>query len=284
MRFVIITGLSGAGKSIAVRALEDIGYYCVDNMPAILIDKFAEICFGSQDKFDKVALVCDIRAGNDFSGLTKSLENLSESGYNYEILFLDAADEILLKRFKETRRAHPFSNTERLIDAIKHERDALSGIAKDATHRIDTSDKLPSQLKNEIISIFSPGTALSGIVINIVTFGFKYGLPLDSDLVFDVRFLPNPFYINTLKKLTGKSAEVADYVMNFNQSKKFLEKLEDLIDYLLPFYTEEGKNQLVISIGCTGGRHRSVTIAEALFRHLKANGQKVFITHRDSEK
>ncbi|MDR1101900.1 MAG: RNase adapter RapZ [Clostridiales bacterium] len=283
MRFVIITGLSGAGKSHAVRSLEDIGYYCIDNMPPSLIPKFAEICFGSRGKMDRVAIVCDIRGGELFNQLFEALDELSTEGYNYEILFLDASDEMLIKRFKETRRKHPFSNLERLSEAIASERKRLSEVKKRATKIIDTTDKLPQQLKKEIVSIFAPETAIAGIIINIVTFGFKFGIPLDSDLVFDVRFLPNPFYIPELKKLSGTNKDVADYVMGFDQSRVFLKKLEEMTDYLLPYYVEEGKSQLVISIGCTGGRHRSVAIAEGLYKHLKENGQHTMITHRDSE-
>lgn len=284
MRFVILTGMSGAGKSHAVRCMEDLGYYCVDNMPPSLMCKFAEICFNSQDKFDKVALVCDSRGREFFEEIFSSLNELASTGYNYEIVFLDANDEVLIKRFKETRRKHPFSETLLLGDAIKSERKMLEELKDRANHIIDTSEKTPQQLKKEIVNIFSPNTAINGIIINIMTFGFKHGLPLDADLMFDVRFLPNPFYIPELKKLTGEDKSVSDYVMNFEQSKKFLEKLTDMIDYLLPHYVDEGKSQLVIAIGCTGGRHRSVAIAEKLFKHLKSSGQHVTISHRDSTK
>ncbi|MDR0930902.1 MAG: RNase adapter RapZ [Clostridiales bacterium] len=284
MRFVIITGLSGAGKTNAVRSLEDIGYYCIDNMPPALISKFAEICYSSQGKLDKVALVCDVRGGELFNQLFNQLDELTENGYNYEVLFLDARDDVLIKRFKETRRKHPFSNEELLSEAIIHERAMLKAIKKKATHIIDTSDKLPQQLRSEIAGIFSPESKSGKLFINIVTFGFKYGIPLDSDLVFDVRFLPNPFYIPELKKLTGMNQEVSDYVMGYSQSQNFLAKLIDMITYLIPHYIDEGKAQLIVSIGCTGGRHRSVTIAEGLYAYLKENGHNVIISHRDYDK
>lgn len=284
MRFVIITGLSGAGKSHAVRSMEDMGYYCVDNMPPELIPKFAELCHGSQGNFDNVAVVCDARGGKHFGQIFNAIDELTALGYQHEILFLDASDEVLLKRFKETRRSHPLGDDDRLGDAIAQERIMLSEIMDRATHVIDTSDKMPRQLKKEITANFAPEGHEAGIRVNIVTFGFKYGLPKDSDLVFDVRFLPNPFYIPELKKKSGLDPDVSGYVMQFDQAKQYLAKLKDWVDFTLPLYAEEGRANLVISIGCTGGRHRSVTIAEKLLEHLKSRGAHVFISHRDKDK
>ena len=281
MRFVIVTGLSGAGKSQAVRSMEDMGYYCIDNMPSSLIPKFAEICIGSKGKFDTVALVCDIRGGTDFDELFSGLDDLKRDGYEYDILFLDASDETLIQRYKETRRRHPLDKDGRLPEAISAEREILALMKKRATHIVDTTGKLSQQLRKEIISLFEPTAMKDGLAANIMSFGFKYGIPLDADLVFDVRFLPNPFYIAELKKLSGKDEPVAQYVMSFPQSGIFLDKLCEMVDYLIPHYVDEGKSQLVIAIGCTGGRHRSVTIAEALHKYLKAKGQRVIVTHRD---
>jgi len=285
MRFVIITGMSGAGKSSSVRSLEDIGYYCIDNMPPALIPKFAEICFGGKGKFDKVGIVCDSRNGDALDELLPALKEMRENHYEYEILFLDANDEKLIKRFKETRRKHPLAESDSISNAIKRERDILKPLRKKATYIIDTSKKMPSELRQEIISYFQPKERNGELLINIITFGFKYGIPIDADLVFDVRFLPNPFYIPELKKLTGENKAVYDYVMSFQQSREFLKKLIDMVTYLIPYYIEEGKSQLVIAIGCTGGRHRSVAIAEGLHKYIKENTKSVvIINHRDSYK
>ena len=285
MKFVIITGLSGAGKSQAVRSMEDMGYYCIDNMPLSLIPKFAEICIGSQGKFDTVALVCDIRGGVVFDELFDGLDKFLLDGYEYDILFLDASDESLVTRYKETRRSHPLEgNNCSLLEAISRERELLDVVKSRATAIVDTTDKLPQQLRKEIMSIFNPTAEQNGISVHVTSFGYKYGVPLDADLMFDVRFLPNPFYIPELKKLSGKNAEIVKYVMDFPQSMMFLNKLCDMVDYLLPYYVDEGKSKLVVAIGCTGGRHRSVSIAEALHKHLKTRGQSSIITHRDCSK
>lgn len=281
MRFVIITGLSGAGKSQAVRSMEDMGYYCIDNMPPALIPKFAELCFGSQGKLSKVALVSDIRGGEMFNQLFEGLDELQRSGYNYEILFLDASNETLIKRYKESRRKHPLSTDDRLPEAISREREMLAEVRKKANHIIDTTDKTQKNLKAELDEIYNEKEQEQSIVINVLSFGFKYGIPLDSDLVFDVRFLPNPYYIEDLKPKNGLDESVSGYVMSFPQSKEFRDKLCDMIDFLVPQYIEEGKAQLVISIGCTGGKHRSVTLAEELLNHLKLKHYRAFATHRD---
>ena len=285
MRFIIITGLSGAGKTQVIHCLEDLDYYCIDNMPPALIPKLAEICYSSNGKIDKVAMVIDIRGGDMFNELFNELNTLKASGCNYEVGFLDAKDEALVKRYKETRRMHPLARDGRLIDGIKKERAILEYVRKKANHIIDTSALSSIQLKDVVTKLFE-GTSPehSGIVINIQSFGFKYGLPLDADLVFDVRFLPNPYYKDDLKKYTGLDKRVQKYVLKFEQTNEFISKLDDMIKYLLPYYIEEGKSQLVIGVGCTGGKHRSVTIALELYEFLKENGYNTIISHRDIQK
>ncbi|KAB3537868.1 RNase adapter RapZ [Alkaliphilus pronyensis] len=282
MRVVIITGLSGAGKSQAVKHMEDFGYYCVDNLPPILIPKFIELCNQTHGKIDKIALVIDIRGGLFFEDLYESLDNIEELGYQYEILFLDASDEVLVKRFKETRRSHPMSQEGSIGEGIVKERGKLKKLKKMSGHIIDTTRLLPYQLKEELKNIYLEGNESNNLMISILSFGFKHGIPLDADLVFDVRFLPNPYYIEELRDLTGNDEIVRDYVMNSQVSVTFSKKLLDLITFLIPQYIKEGKNQLVIAIGCTGGRHRSVTIGHLLYHQLKKNGNRVIINHRDS--
>lgn len=284
MRFIIITGLSGAGKTQVIRCLEDLNYYCIDNMPPALIPKFAEICYSSNGKIDKVALVIDIRGGDMFNELYNELNALKASGYNYEVLFLEASDEALVKRYKETRRMHPLARDGRLIDGIAKERSILDFVRKKANHVIDTSTFTTAQLKDAVRELFEGETGNGGIVVNVQSFGFKYGIILDGDLVFDVRFLPNPFYKDNLKSHTGLDADVQEYVLKFQQTQEFIGKLNDMVTYLLPYYIEEGKSQLVIGIGCTGGKHRSVTIATQLYNHLKAAGYNAVLSHRDIQK
>ncbi len=284
MRFIIITGLSGAGKTQVIRCLEDLDYYCIDNMPPALIPKFAEICYSSNGKIDKVAMVIDIRGGDMFSELFNELNALKASGYNYEVLFLEANDETLVKRYKETRRMHPLARDGRLIDGIAKERNILEYVRKKANHVIDTSMLTTSQLKDAVRELFEGSNAGGGIVVNVQSFGFKYGIVLDGDLVFDVRFLPNPFYKENLKNHTGLESDVQEYVLKFEQTQEFIKKLNDMVDYLLPYYIEEGKSQLVIGIGCTGGKHRSVTIAIKLYEYLKEKGYNAIISHRDIQK
>lgn len=282
MRFIIITGLSGAGKSQAVKYMEDFGFYCVDNLPPILIPKFAELCHQSQDSLDKVALVIDIRGGMFFDDLFSSLENLEALGYKYEILFLDASDSSLIKRFKETRRTHPLLVDGSIGEGIALEREKLRHLKERASNIIDTTNLIPFQLKDELKNIYVEGNHSDNLIISILSFGFKHGVPLDADLVFDVRFLPNPFYIEELKEFTGNDIKVRDYVMNSPISVEFSNKLNDMINFLIPQYVKEGKNQLVIAIGCTGGKHRSVTIAHVLHNYLKEKGHRVLLNHRDS--
>ena len=278
---VVVTGMSGAGKTTALKFLEDIGYYCVDNLPPAMIPRFAEVCFKAGDEYDKLALGIDIRGGRLFNDLIPSIDNVSNEDYKLTVIYLDSDDETLLKRFKETRRSHPLSKSERLIDGIKEERELTGGVKDRATYVIDTSRLLSRELKTEINRIFLTGEKFSGLIINIVSFGFKYGLPNDADLVFDVRFTPNPFYIPELKPLTGGNAPVADYVMSFDISQKFLEKAKEMLDLLIPAYIAEGKNKLVVCIGCTGGRHRSVAVSNDIFKYLSNKGHSVFLSHRD---
>ncbi len=284
MRFIIITGLSGAGKTQVIRCLEDLDYYCIDNMPPALIPKFAEICYSSNGKIDKVAMVIDIRGGDMFNELFNELNALKAAGYNYEVLFLEANDEALIKRYKETRRMHPLARDGRLIDGITKERAILDYVKKKANHVIDTSSFTTSQLKDAVKELFEGSNVGGGIVVNVQSFGFKYGIVLDGDLVFDVRFLPNPFYKENLKHHTGLDSDVQEYVLKFEQTGEFIKKLNSMIDYLLPYYIEEGKGQIVIGIGCTGGKHRSVTIAIQLYNFLKEKGYNAIISHRDIQK
>ena len=280
MKILIVTGMSGAGKSSAIRVLEDIGYYCVDNMPPALLLPFIEVC-QSTGKMDKIALVIDLRGGDLFNQLFESLNELTQLEIEYEIIFLDATDQSLVKRYKETRRSHPLAEGGTIMAGIRKERNLLSEVRNSAKYIIDTTSLKPSQLRDEMHSILMEDKEYKGIVVNVISFGFKNGIPLDVDLVFDVRFLPNPYYENALKHKTGMNKEVQEFVMGFKQTTQFLEKLEDMIQFLIPHYIEEGKNQLIIAIGCTGGKHRSVTIAEELGKFLKDANYRVAISHRD---
>lgn len=282
-RFVIITGLSGAGKSEAVRALEDLGFFCVDNLPPTLIPKFAELASQSEGKIDRIALVVDIRSREFFDKLFYVLDDLEEMGVNYEILFLEASDEALVRRFKETRRRHPLSAEGGIVEGLSEERRKLEQVREKASRIIDTSNITPKQLRERIASSFSQKSPSKGIDVIIVSFGFKHGIPMDADLVFDVRFLPNPHYVDALRPLTGESDAVRDYVFRSKVTKSFLDKLFELMGFLLPQYTKEGKTQLIIGIGCTGGRHRSVAIANRLAGFLKEQGYNVTVEHRDKD-
>lgn len=285
MRFVIVTGMSGAGKSSALKMLEDFGYFCVDNLPIPLLNKFAELAWSQQSEISKVALGVDIRSGQSFGELEGELEKLPALGVEAEILFLDAADTTLVKRYKETRRAHPLAKNGRVDQGIEIERKRLAYLKKSADYIIDTSQMLTRELHQELEKIFVENREFKNLMITILSFGFKYGIPTDADLVFDVRFLPNPYYIEDLKKKTGNEKEVQDYVMGFEISHIFLEKLKDMIEFLIPNYVLEGKNQLVIAIGCTGGKHRSVTLANQLYEALKSQTEYgLRIEHRDIPK
>lgn len=285
MRFVIVTGMSGAGRGTSLRILEDAGYFCVDNLPISLMGKFAELIYSGTSEISKVALGLDIRSGKTLDELQHTLEELTASGYHYEILFLDAADDVLVKRYKETRRNHPLAQDGRIAGGIAKERTRLSFLKKQADYIIDTSSLLTRELRQELDRIFVQNKDFKNLVITVLSFGFKYGIPTDSDLVFDVRFLPNPYYYEELKKLSGNDKEVQDFVMGFEVSHRFLDKLIDMIQFLIPNYVLEGKNQLVIAIGCTGGKHRSVTLANKLYERLQENTEyAVRIEHRDIEK
>jgi len=284
MQFVILTGMSGAGKSTVLKFLEDIGFFCVDNLPPSLITKFIELCSKPGTEINQVALGIDIRGGKLFDDLFTCLSEIKNENHNFKILFLDASDEVLLKRFKESRRNHPLAKGERLISGIKTERELLCNVKKKADYIIDTSYMLSRQLKEKINDIFIENKDFDSLMITVLSFGFKYGIPKDSDLVFDVRFIPNPFYVNELKLLTGNDAPVRNYVMSYDESQVFLSKLNDMIDFLIPNYIKEGKNQLVIAIGCTGGKHRSVTLANELYYALQKSGHSAVINHRDIDK
>ena len=282
MRFVVVTGMSGGGKLTAIRFLEDMGYYCVDNLPVRLIDPFMELVSAPGSEISKVVLGLDVRADKSFDNVEQVLAALRKKGYHYEILFMDASDEVLIKRYKETRRAHPVSPTGRVEEGIAREREILRQIKSEADYVIDTSGLLTRVLKEELIRIFVEDKKYNSLMISVMSFGFKKGIPTDADLVFDVRFLPNPFYVESLKRLTGNDAPVRDYVMSFPESAQFMDKLVDLITFLIPGYIKEGKNQLVIAIGCTGGQHRSVTIANALAERLRGGDYGLNLIHRDA--
>lgn len=284
MKLVIVTGMSGAGKTVALKMLEDAGYYCVDNLPIPLMEKFYQLVLESQGKESHAALGIDIRSGEDLSMLDGILESWKAESVPYEILFLDAGDQVLIKRYKETRRSHPLSGGGRIDQGIGREREKLAFLKKKADIILDTSKLLTKELRKELEKIFMEDQSYGNLFVTVLSFGFKYGIPADADLVFDVRFLPNPFYVEELRPRTGEEKEVQEYVMQGGTAEEFLKKLCDMVDFLMPNYILEGKNQLVIAVGCTGGKHRSVTIANALYGHLK--GQKklgVKIEHRDIE-
>ena len=284
MRFVVVTGLSGAGKSTTLNFLEDAGYYCVDNMPVQLISEFAKL-LSENDEIERAALGIDARTGSGFDELETELSKLKEMDISYDILFLESDDAVLVKRYKETRRIHPLAFGDRIETGISRERVKLSNIKKHASHIIDTSQMLTRELKAEIDKIFVNDMNFKNLYVTILSFGFKYGIPGDADLVFDVRFLPNPYYHENLRPLTGSDKEVRDFVMNFPEADSFLDKLEDMLTFLIPNYIAEGKNQLVVAIGCTGGKHRSVTLAEALFNRMSKYEDYGFkLDHRDMGK
>ena len=272
MKLVIVTGMSGAGKTIALKMLEDLGFYCVDNLPVSLVEKFAELVSMPGSEVGKVALGLDVRSDQNFEDATKILEKLKNLGRKLEILFMDADEGVLIKRYKETRRVHPLAMDKRVEDGVRIERKVLENIRRHADYVIDTSNLLTRELKEELNRIFVEGAAYNSLMVTVMSFGFKHGIPADADLVLDVRFLPNPFYIEELKCKTGNDREVQEYVMGFREAEVFLEKLTDMLEFLIPNYVKEGKNRLVVAIGCTGGQHRSVTLARELYRRMKGRG------------
>lgn len=282
MRFVVVTGMSGGGKSTALKMLEDAGFYCVDNLPISLVEKFVELISMPNSEISKVALGLDVRADQSFEDATRTLAQLKTKGYKFEILFMDADVNVLIKRYKETRRVHPLAADGRVEDGVYRERKALENIRRSADYVIDTSNLLTRELKEELDRIFVENGEYNSLMVTVMSFGFKHGIPADADLVFDVRFLPNPFYIDELKTKTGNDKEVQDYVMSFDESEIFMEKLTDMIQFLIPNYVKEGKYRLVIAIGCTGGKHRSVTLANVLYKRMKDKGNYgMKLYHRD---
>ena len=285
MRIVIVTGISGAGKSTALKMLEDAGYFCVDNLPVPLLPKFMEMLILPGSEYTKVGLGIDIRSSQKFGQLRETLETLRKKDVKFEILFLDASDEALIKRYKETRRSHPLAGDGRVDKGIDEERRRTIFLKQQADYIIDTSQMLTRELRSEILKIFVENKNYKNLYVTILSFGFKYGIPGDADLVFDVRFLPNPYYIQDLRPMSGNDAPVRDYVMSSETARKFLDKLVDMVQFLIPNYVAEGKNQLVIGIGCTGGKHRSVTLANPLYYALEQEeGYGLKIEHRDIEK
>lgn len=284
MNIVIVTGMSGAGKSTALNILEDEGYYCVDNIPIALMTTFISLAKGQEKSYRNIAMSIDIRSGAAIDDIDEVLNEMSDKHFSYKILYLDASDEVLVKRYKETRRTHPLAKDDRVDKAIEIERSKLEFLRNRADYIVDTSQMLTREFKQEMEKIFVEKSEYSNLFVTVLSFGFKYGIPVDADLVFDVRFLPNPYYIEELKPLTGNDKAIRDYVLGFEAADLFIEKLEDMIKFLLPNYVEEGKNSLVIAIGCTGGKHRSVTIANALAGKLKSTEYGCKVEHRDIDK
>lgn len=281
MRIVIVTGMSGAGKRTALKVFEDAEYYCVDNLPVDLLPKFVELAMAGNNKIENIAMGIDVRSGESFPNLDGILDELDAKGYKYDILFLEAEDEVLVKRYKETRRNHPLAGVDRIMEGINRERLEIDFLKHRANCIIDTSTLLTRELKQEIEKIFFENENFNNLVVTILSFGFKYGIPEDADLVFDVRFLPNPYYIDELRPLTGNDKPIRDYVMKAEQAGIFLDKTADLLDFLIPNYILEGKNRLVVAVGCTGGKHRSVTLANELYRRLSGQQIGLKIDHRD---
>lgn len=282
MKFLIVSGMSGAGKSKAASILEDFGFYCVDNMPVALIPNFAEICMSNQGKYEKVALVTDVRGGERFETLFEALEKLEQMGCPYEILFVEASPETIIHRYKETRRAHPLGNPCTTIeDAVRYERQVLKSVRERANFIIDTTALSTAKLRDQLRNLFASEVPAAQMAVNVISFGYKYGIPIEADLVFDVRFLPNPFYIDDLRKKCGLDKEVYDFVFQYQQTQDFMKYLERLIAFLLPLYQAEGKSVLVIGVGCTGGQHRSVAVTRALAEFIRRKGYRAADSHRD---
>ena len=282
MRLIIVTGMSGSGKTTALKMLEDAGFYCVDNIPLTLVEKFVELVAMPENEIDKMVLGLDVRADLHFEEAHEILKSLKDKGIPLEILFLDSDDNSLINRYKETRRLHPLAPYGRVEDGVKKEREILEDLRKDADYVLDTTNLLTRELKAELDRIFVKNESYNSLMVTVTSFGFKYGIPNDADLVFDVRFLPNPYYIDGLRAKTGNDKEIQDFVMGFPESGEFLDKLTDMVSFLIPNYVKEGKYRLVIAIGCTGGRHRSVTLANGLYERLKDKGEYgIKLDHRD---
>lgn len=283
LELVVVTGLSGAGKTQAIHALEDLGFFCVDNLPPALLAPFADLCRQSESPVRRVAVVMDVRGGDWFDQAVEALQDLDRAGVYYRIVFLEASDETLVKRFKETRRRHPLAPQGRLLEGIRAERQRLGALRGRAHVIVDTSELSPRQLRQRITDLLG-GPETPRLIAHLVSFGFRYGLPADADLVFDVRFLPNPHYVPELQPLTGLDDRVREYVLRWPTARRLLQELEELLDFLLPQYVNEGKTQLTVAVGCTGGQHRSVVITEALAAHLRGQGYQVLVEHRDVER
>ncbi len=283
MEFLVITGMSGAGKSQAMNVLEDMGYYCMDNLPPALLTNFAELCLESKEDIDKVAVVVDIRSGEFFDHLFKGLQGLNDMGINHKIFFLDAKEEILVKRFKELRRPHPLNPEGSIIEGIGQETKMLYDIKRRADHIIDTSNLTLGMLKEQISQILLAGEDSRTIPVSVISFGFKNGTLLDGDIILDVRFIPNPYYIPELKEYNGSDKPVKDYVLKWPQTNIFIKKTVDILEFLIPHYTVEGKTQLIVGIGCTGGKHRSVAISDEIVNILNKNGHRASVEHRDTK-
>lgn len=282
MELVLISGLSGAGKSKAASFLEDMGYYVVDNLPAPLIPKFAGLCMAQPGQYDRVALVTDIRGGQTFDGLFAALDELHAMGCEYRILFVEATAETIIKRYKETRRVHPLAQNGRsLADAVNMERETLVPVRQRAAYIVDTSALSTAKLRGEMLRLFGSGSEDTAMSVSVISFGFKYGIPIEADLVFDVRFLPNPYYIAELRDQTGLDEGVREFIFGYQQTLDFMKHLENLVSFLLPRYVEEGKAALVIAVGCTGGHHRSVAVTRALAEFIRQKGYQAAENHRD---
>ncbi|WP_407306322.1 RNase adapter RapZ [Desulfosporosinus sp. SB140] len=283
LELIVITGLSGAGRTQAMQSLEDQGFFCVDNLPPTFLVKFAELCAQSRGKVSKAAIVCDLRGGEFFSSLSEALNNLEKEGFHLQVLFLDASDETLIRRYKESRRRHPLSPQGRVLDGIQAERQQLEELRIRADEIIDTTDLTAQQLRTQVAELFGKGQG-GQMAVSVISFGFKYGIPLDSDLLMDVRFLPNPFYVEFLRPLTGEDKLVQDYVFGNQMAQEFMAKYLALLEYILPNYIKEGKTHLVIGIGCTGGQHRSVAIAERVGQFLRERNYSISVKHRDASR
>jgi UPF0042 nucleotide-binding protein len=282
MRFVVVTGMSGGGKSTALKMLEDAGFYCVDNLPLSLVEKFVELVTMPGSEVGKVVLGLDVRSDQSFEDAARILEKLRASGFKLEILFMDADEKVLIKRYKETRRVHPLAMDGRVEDGVKAERKVMENIRRSADYVIDTTNLLTRELKEELDRIFVENAEYNSLMVTVMSFGFKHGIPADADIVMDVRFLPNPFYIEELKRKTGNDREVQEYVMGFSEAQEFRDRFADMLQFLIPNYVKEGKYRLVVAIGCTGGRHRSVTLANELYGRMKNKGKYgLKLYHRD---